>query len=51
MKFKAIKYKATQDQDGELKLILLVSQIEAKEAMNIPVGVVFDVEINEEVVR
>ena len=48
MTFKAIKHKATQDQDGEVKLVLLVSQTEAMEVMNIPVGVVLDVEIKSE---
>jgi hypothetical protein len=47
-KFKAIKHKATQDQDGEVKLQLLISQTEAGEVMNIPVGVVLDIEITPE---
>ena len=48
MKFKAIKHKATQDADGEVKLVLKISQTEAVETANIPVGVVLDVEINAE---
>jgi len=48
MKFKAIKSRATQDRDGEVKLVLEVSQTEATEVMNIPVGVVLDVEVKPE---
>lgn len=48
MKFRAIKNKATQDQDGEVKLVLLVSQSESKAALEIPVGEVLNVEITPE---
>jgi hypothetical protein len=47
-KFKAYKFKVTQDSEGEVKLILVVSKMEADEAINIPVGVLLDVEINQE---
>lgn len=48
-KFKCIIWKVSKDQDGDVKLVLLVSQTEATEVMNIPVGVVLDIEIKPEV--
>ena len=48
MKFKATLWKVQKDSEGEAKIILLIPQVEANEAMNIPTGVVLDVEITPE---
>ena len=35
--FQASKYKATEDQDGEVKVVLVVPQTEAHKVLDIPV--------------